>query len=538
MKAIDLNLEELVEFSEGHLDLFGRRLVLHSLNAFAQFRSDVVGAVGVGEARRMFTRFGYFWGQADAAAMRRVFKWDSVTEWIKAGPRMHSLQGVAKVVTKSLKMDEALGTFEMEVAWHDSGEAHEHVLVFGKSSEPVCWMLTGYASGYASFCLGREIYFIERKCRGMGYRLCIASGKDRESWGPEVDRHLPYFGADDIRGTVARLTMDLARRVPSDRNTSARGTGSAPVSFPEVRSEAFRRVVELATRVAVYDTSILITGESGTGKEVLARRIHGMSARSKGPFVAINGGALPDNLLENELFGHVKGAFTGADRTRSGLFEQAEEGTVFLDEIGDITPQLQLKLLRVLQEREIVPVGGNKPRKIDMRVMTATNRDLKQAVAEGVFREDLFYQLGVVEIEVPPLRSRREDILPLARHFVKETGQKLGIAKLRLDAGCLDYVLAYPWPGNVRELENAVERAAVLCDQGVIRPQNLPPAVTSRTTIRVGGSQADKTLAEMERDYVDAVMRAVGGNKAQASRILDISPSTLWRKLKRRGPLA
>lgn len=530
MKSSNLRLEEIVSFADGMLSLKGRRLVMHDIHAFAQFRKDLVEMAGPQDARRILTRFGYFWGQADAAAMKRIFKWDTLAEWLRAGPRLQTLQGVARAVVKSLRVDEGGGRFAMEIVWHDSAEAEEHTIAFGKSDHPACWMLAGYASGYASFCLGRNIYFVEEKCRARGDRVCSAVGRDAASWGEALAPILPFFRAEDIHGKVLTLTKELKKsageleRLRSKIDLLEKRT---PL-LVEVRSEAFRRVLDLAQRVGPFDSSILITGETGTGKEVLARYLHRLSPRREGPFTAVNCGALPEMLLESELFGHTAGAFTGAVADRIGLFEQAGGGTVFLDEIGDISPAMQLKILRVLQEREVMRVGESIPRKIDVRVLAATNRDLAAALREGRFREDLYYRLRVIEIEIPPLRDRRDDILPLARHFVGQFAKRLGIPGLRLDASALDYLLGYRWPGNVRELENTIERAAVLSADGVILPCHLPPHVVHAASARPVG----RTLAEAGDAHIRAVLESVGGNRTRAAKILGISPSTLWRKLK------
>ncbi len=537
MKAEDLRLDELVDFKEGRLALHERRLVLHAIHAFAQFRKDLVDTIGMEQARRMLTRFGYFWGHADAAAMKRIFVWDSTMEWLKAGPRLHTLQGVTKALVKSLEWDEVAGRFAMEVTWHDSGEAEEHLAELGPTDHPVCWMLVGYASGYASFCLGKDIYFIEDRCKAKGDRVCSAVGKDRESWGPVLEPHLAYFQGDDIQGKVRQLSAELRRRTRElarqRQRLSALEHPTKPM-FVEIRSEPFRRVVDLAGRVARFDSAVLITGETGTGKEVLARYIHELSHRTKGPFVAVNCGALPETLLESELFGHRAGAFTGAIDDRVGLFEQAEGGTILLDEIGDISPATQLKILRVLQEKEIMPVGQSQPRKINVRVLAATNKDLSEAIRQGRFREDLFYRLRVIEIDVPPLRQRREDILPLARYFVKQLAKKLKLPDVRLDSTCLDYLQAYAWPGNVRELENALERAVVLCIDGVILPEHLPPHIVhahlAADESKLGPA---RSLADVEERHIRSVLKMVGGNRTRASKILGISTATLWRKLKR-----
>ncbi len=532
MKAQDLDLMELVEFSDGRIDLHGRRLTLHSSDVFGQFRKDLVQMAGVDAARRALTRFGYFWGQADAAAMKRIFEWDSLEEWLKAGPRMHALQGVAQAAVKTLDVDEATGRFRMEVTWRGSVEAEEQKMALGRAAAPMCWTTTGYASGYASFCMGRPVYFIERKCRMKGDRFCSAEGRDQASWGKAIESHIVHFQADDIRGHVLRLTRELKEKMKEmarQRRRIERLEHGAVATPVEVHSAAYRRVLDMATRVARYDVSVVLFGESGSGKEVLARHIHRMSPRSKGPFVTVNCGAIPETLLESELFGHKAGAFTGAVGDRVGLFEEAEGGAIFLDEIGDISPAMQTKLLRTLQEKEVVRVGENRPRRVDMRVLAATHRDIRQAVRDGTFREDLYYRLGVVEIETPPLRARREDIVSLARHFVAKTAKRFALPNLRLDATALDAMIAYDWPGNVRELENVVERAAALSRDGVIRPADLPFARARRDAHGVVGAQ---TLKDVEHRHIRDVLASVNGSRTRAAKALGIGQATLWRKLK------
>ncbi len=533
MRARDLKLSEIIQFDDHYVGLSGRRLVLHDMHAFAQFRKDIVDSVGPEQARRMFTRFGTYWGQADAAAMKRLFRWDGVEEWVLAGPRMHSLQGVTRVVVQSLRVDRP--HFEMKVTWHDSGEAEEHLLELGRATEPVCWMLTGYASGYATYCLGQPIYFVEERCRGRGDRVCTAVGRDEAAWGAALEPHRAFFQADKIMDKVQKLTLEIQRKQRALERVKQRlGEPADELESPwvEVRSPAFRRVLELATRVARYDSSVLITGESGTGKEVLARFVHARSPRSQELFLGVDCASLPDSLLESELFGHKAGAFTGAIQDRVGLFEAAGKGTVFLDEIGEISPAMQAKLLRVVQEREVVRLGENRPRKIKARMLAATNRKLAADVRSGRFREDLYYRLRVVELEVPPLRERREDLLPLARHFVARLADKLGLPGLRLDPSALDALLDYSWPGNVRELENALERAGVLCQGGVITREVLPQEVLRRTAASAPEERARRSLAEIEREHIELVLEATRQNRAEAARVLGIGDTTLWRKLK------
>lgn len=534
MRAADIQLEELIEFSQGRVSLHGRRLVLHDVHAFAQFRRDIVEMVGLDQARRILTRFGYFMGQADAAAMKRVFQWDSLEELLKVGPRLHTLQGIARDVIKSVKIGDS--SFHMEVVWHESAESEEHIDQLGKTDYPACWMMVGYASGYASFCLERPIYFIEQKCKTKGDRVCSAVGKNKEAWGGEIEKYLPYFKADDIRGKIQRLTEALKRQsheLRKNREQLAELQNTTEHFFVEVRSRSFLRILDVARRVAPFDTSVLITGESGTGKEVLTRYIHKLSQRAKNPFVAVNCGGLTETLLESELFGHKKGAFTGAIDNRVGLFEQAQNGTVFLDEIGDISQAMQVKLLRVLQEREILRVGESVPRKINVRILAATNKNLQNAIREGTFREDLFYRLGVIEIEIPPLRKRKEDIIPLARYFMNHFTKKMKLPNVHIDATCLDYLQTYSWPGNVRELENTIERAVVMSEGNFILPKHLPPTILASRGDELSGEDSSRlTLEELEQRHIQRILRMSGNNKTEAARILGISQATLWRKLK------
>ncbi len=535
MKSEDLRLEELIDFSEGWLSLKGRRLIIQDVRAFSQLRKDLKDSVGKVRTRRILTRFGYMWGQADAAAMKRIFKWDSMEEWIKAGAHVQSLQGLCRTMVKSLTLTNDLDQFEMEVLWHNSFEADVHLTEMGLADYPVCWMLVGYASGYSSFCLAREVFFIEEKCRGQGDRICRAVGRTRKAWGERLEPYVTFFEAEDINAKIVQLSEEIKRQqkeLDIQRRRNALADPGGKKQFVGVRSKSFQQVIALAAKVAHFDSTVLVMGESGTGKEVLARYIHQQSHRARGPFLAINCGALPDTLLESELFGHTRGAFTGAAGDRIGLFEEAKGGTVFLDEVGDVSPAMQIKLLRVLQEREILRLGENRPRKVDVRVIAATNKNLPKEIEEERFREDLFYRLAVVEIHIPPLRERKEDILPLARYFVKEFEKKLKILNLRLDPSTLDLLAQWSWPGNIRELENAIERAAVVCHEGLILPENLPVGIYRAVSTGRGLFPVDMPLAQVEQEHIRQVLHHTEGNRTKAAAILGISGATLWRKMK------
>ncbi len=303
-------------------------------------------------------------------------------------------------------------------------------------------------------------------------------------------------------------------------------------------SEAMQRIFAIVRKIAATDSTILIGGESGTGKELIARAIHFMSGRADKPFVGVNCGALPENLLESELFGHVKGSFTGAIRDKDGLFKVAESGTIFLDEVAEITPALQVKLLRALQEREFLAVGGTAPVKVDVRVLAATNRDLEEEVERGTFRADLFYRLNVIPLTVPPLRDRREDIPLLMRYFMQRLADKRGLPIKGVTKEALELLCEYDWPGNVRELENVLERMVLLEDRETLDRDSLPEKLVAnpdRGAKSFFEGKPRATLEELEREYLLQVLESTGWQKKKASSILGINASTLYRKIQRYG---
>jgi len=295
-----------------------------------------------------------------------------------------------------------------------------------------------------------------------------------------------------------------------------------------------RRVLDLVQKVASTEATVLIQGESGTGKELIARALHEKSARRNGAFVAINCGALPEGLLESELFGHVRGAFTGADRNKRGLFEEASGGTLFLDEISETTPGLQVKLLRALQEGEIRRVGDNHPFKVSGRLLVATNKDLGKLVAEGKFREDLYYRLKVFPIDLPSLRERPEDIMPLAEHFLRKAKKKLGGQALRFSPEAAEALRRHRWPGNVRELEHVVERVLIMASGAAVGAADLPPEMQPGP--KAGGKRhAKETLEDAEKRHILQALEDCGGNQVEAAKRLGVARNTLWRKLKTYG---
>ncbi len=322
-----------------------------------------------------------------------------------------------------------------------------------------------------------------------------------------------------LRQEVSRLQREVER----------------PYRFENIvgRSPQMQEVFNLIRRMASSSVNVLITGESGTGKELVARAIHFNSPRAKRPFVPVNCAAIPDALLESELFGHKRGAFTDARSDRAGMFVEADGGTLFLDEIGDLSPALQAKLLRVIAEREIRPLGATRSEKVDVRVISATHKDLPAGMRGGTFREDLYYRLNVLQIHLPPLRERAEDLLPLADHFLSRAAERSQKRVSSFSQSALKILLSHGWPGNVRELENIIERAVALCEGPQVTPGDLPAAMRERrpSDLVDYAVQRNLTLAELEREYIQRVMKEEGGNKTRAAQRLGLDRKTLYRKL-------
>jgi DNA-binding NtrC family response regulator len=538
MRATDLDLKELLQVDPdgGILRFANERVLLLDAVALGLLRRELINILGFAGARAVLTRFGYAHGWRTAENLRTALPWDSEEDWRNAGGRLHTLQGLVRV--EPVGADPRRGIRGIgQAIWHDSYEAEQHLLHLGRADQPVCWTLTGFASGYLSRAHGREIYCLEERCRGKGDTVCRLDGRALEDWGETITPHLPFYQKTCLDAALSQVTSEL-RRVERRLRTRRQEIGTTASvdarSALNLESPAMAPVLDVARRVAQVDSTVLLTGESGVGKERVARFIHDESARTAGPFVAINCGAVPVNLLESELFGHARGSFTGATQDRVGLFEAASGGTLLLDEIGEIPPAMQVTLLRALQERQIRRVGENRSREVNVRVLAATNRSLVDEIRAARFRQDLYYRLRVVEINIPPLRERRADILPLARTFLAATAQRTGRKVTGFTPAAAHRFLHYAWPGNVRELENAVERAVVLARRHRIDVEDLPPEVGLAVPDVVSSTDV-RRLADVERDYITSVLRAVGGNRAHAAAKLGIGTATLYRKLKQYG---
>lgn len=540
MRVEDLHHEELLELDpEGGVIRFaGQRALLLDAVAMGLLRQYLVENFGLTAARTVLTQFGFAHGWRMAEAMREQFEWADNEQWHRAGPRLYTLEGLFR--TQPGSEDPLSKKGAMLLA---SYEAEQHLLHFGRSDSAVCWTISGLMSGYLSGTAGIETYVLEDRCLGVGHAACHLLGRTREEWGEERAQDLAFFEsgrlAECLDVSLSRVMKTLKaaeEKLRAHRRALVHMVPDEEEPWGIVaKSPQMQQVLDLARRVARVDATVLITGESGVGKERIARLVHNESTRAAGPFIAVNCGAITETLLESELFGHRRGAFTGAAADRPGLFEAANGGTLLLDEIGDVSQGMQVKLLRVLQEREIRRVGENKSRSVNVRVLAATNRDLALGVSENTFRQDLYYRLKVVELEVPPLRQRKDDILPLARLLLADAVVRMAREISGITPRAADQLLRYHWPGNVRELENAVERAVALGRGSRVDLDDLPEEIRQAFPKPVISEGTVQPLREIEKEYILAALKHNGGNQTRTAKQLLIGSATLYRKLKSWG---
>jgi two-component system response regulator HydG len=539
VRADDLDHKELLELDPdgGVIRFAGQRALLLDAVAMGLLRKYLVENFGLTAARTVLTQFGFAHGWRMAEAMRAEFRWESDDDWLSAGTRIYALEGLFRVEPGGNGPLSKTGA--MVVA---SYEAEQHLLHFGRSDVPVCWTICGLMSGYLSRIAGKDTYVLEDRCVGKGDAACHLFARSRDAWGSERADELHFFEPSRLKDcldvSLQRVTKTLqAAERKLHRHQRALVRVARDIKEPlgiVATSAVMRQLVDLARRVAKVDSTVLITGESGSGKERIARLLHDESTRTAGPFIAVNCGAITETLLESELFGHARGAFTGAAQDRPGLFEAANNGTLLLDEVGEVSPAMQVKLLRVLQEREIRRVGENRSRRVDVRVVAATNRDLAHGVVGGAFRQDLYYRLKVVELHVPPLRERRDDILPLARVLLADSALRMKRKVSGLVPNAADQLLRYGWPGNVRELENAMERAVALARGGRVELEDLPEEIRHTLPVAIT-SGVVRPLDEIEKDYIVAALALNEGNQTRTAEQLHIGSATLYRKLKSYG---
>lgn len=548
--AVGDDLRAQVHFcpETGQIWLHEHRMLLVHAEAQAALRKELIDSLGMDRAQGLLMRMGYASGLRDAELALSRAEHCSDLEAFMTGPRLHALEGIVHVTPVRLELDRATGSFYGEFLWQNSWEGQWHRRHYGVHSEPVCWTQIGYACGYSSAFMGRPILYKEVECVGMADNNCRIVGKPVDEWedAAECMRFLkPVSIADQL--------IELQTEVVELRSTIG-GRDRLPGDMIG-QSRAFVAACDLIQQAAASQISVLLLGETGVGKELFARALHDMSPRRKRPFVAVNCAAIPAELVESELFGVERGAYTGAQSPRPGRFERADGGTLFLDEAAELPLAAQSKLLRVLEEGEIERLGGCKPRRVDVRIVAATNGDIEQRVHDGSFRSDLFYRLNAFQVGIPPLRERKEDISPLAKHFLGKHNAIHG-KKLR---GFTDKakraLLSYAWPGNIRELQNMVERGVILAPNGSCievshlfspracgqapeyhlgRHGNLdarPPELEARLCEAVLGGAM--TLDRIEVMLIEAAVDQAHGNLSAAARTLGLTRPQLAYRLKR-----
>ncbi|KQO35452.1 Fis family transcriptional regulator [Acidovorax sp. Leaf84] len=579
------DISECLFFSpgDGRIWLQDQRMILLHSEALGSLRREMIDSIGLDKARGLLTRAGYVSGARDARLVRQQWPDADPPAAAIAGTRLHALEGVVQVEVVHVRYDADTGDYEGEFLWHNSSEDDEHIAAYGVGGSPACWMQVGYATGYVSTLFGRLIVFREVECRSSGSTQCRVVGKSAERWD-DVQQDLAYLNAQEFVGSLPAATANAPRKAflgtPAGRPIAAgphaapgaqQGASSAMVGA----SSAFNAACHMLQRVAPTAATVLFTGESGVGKEMFASMLHRISPRQGNAFVALNCAAIPDTLVESELFGVERGAYTGAGASRPGRFERAHGGTLFLDEIGTLSLVAQGKLLRALQEGEVERVGGTRTLSVDVRVVAATNVDLRQAVRAGAFREDLYYRLNVFPIHLPPLRDRRDDIPLLMSHFLAQYRQKHQRQVPGFSQAAVKAMFHYAFPGNIRELQNLIERSVILAADGEpIEPHHLFSGgerladdvlslrVAADHTARLQGGAAAAApaapftpaplqmparpplpqpaaamppLHEAEAQLLRQAFHTAGGNVASAARLLGISRATLAYRLRKLG---
>lgn len=530
-----------------------RMLLIHAA-VMGSLRKELIESLGIKRARGFLMRFGYHSGLRDAELAHKLRPNISTAEAFFVGPQLHGIKGMVRVEPVVLDFDVEKGQFYSEFNWYDSYEAEQHKLDYGLSEEPICWTLIGYASGYSSYYMGRQIIFKEVNCCGCGDEICKIVGKPAEEWEDreELEKNLL---PDPIAEELFALRHEISTLKENFRNVET----EEDLLFNSVgRSGAFKNVCQLIKKASKSKVTVLLQGETGVGKEVVAKGLHMSSDRSGHPFVAVNCACIPPDLIEAELFGVEKGAFTGATSSREGKFERANGGTIFLDEVIELSPRAQAILLRVLQESELERVGDSQTRRIDVRVVAATNEDLEEAVNEGRFRADLYYRLNVYPVYIPPLRERIEDIPLLTERFL-EKYQTLYNKRIQgISDKATQALMDYKWPGNIRELENMIERGVILADNNcsidmesffpslaepshplnLINRQGLlsQPEPAEETTLVDQLLDNEFSIEQFEFQLIDHALEKTDGNITQAAKLLGLTRPALAYRLKKRTP--
>lgn len=539
-------LRSLLRFKQeaGQIWLGERRMVLLHAEYLQGLRDELVNTLGAERAQGILFRMGFASGRADAALVQDLLPQASLDELMRLGPEIHGLEGLVVGSVEKLDINLAKGQFNAEASWQSSWESEVQLSRFGEAQEPCCYSQTGYASGYVSALVGYPVVFKEVACISCGAERCQIVGREIVAWGAD-DPWVRLLEPDDMTSELYELRQQVAK-------LERKLDGELPKGHLVGASTKFHDALKLLSKAARSDITVLLLGETGVGKEAFAKWLHANGARADKPFVVVNCGAIPADLVESELFGAEAGAFTGATTTRHGRFERADGGTIFLDEFGELPPAAQVKLLRVLQEGEVERLGSTKVRKVDVRVIAATNQNLEQAIADRQFRSDLFYRVNRFPVNIAPLRERKADILPLAEAFLESTCQRDGLPVPGISDLAAHALVAHTWPGNVRELQNVIERAALLADPGEqISLDHLGALANSigqdamlgaDGTLRIAAGITRPTvealleqfpsLEDLERALIESALAKARGNIAAAARLVGLTRAQLDYRIK------
>ena len=551
----DLLKQIRFESDEGKIWLDEQRMLLIHSAVMGLLRNELIQTMGIERAKGFLMRFGYHTGWRDAELAKKVRPNMSHEEAFMVGPQLHAIKGMVKVKPISLEFDVDTGYFNGSFDWFNSHEVETHLANFGISDIPVCWTLIGYASGFSTYYMGRQVIFRETQCAGTGADHCHIEGRPAEEWD-DAEELEKYLLPDPIIEDLLALQSEVTALKDHFRSPEV----EEDLLFNSVgQSAAFKNVCHLIRKASKSKVSVLLLGETGVGKEVVAKGLHSTSDRADKPFVAVNCACIPPDLIEAELFGVEKGAYTGATQSREGKFERAHQGTIFLDEVIELTPRAQASLLRVLQESELERVGDNRTRHIDVRVVAATNEDLETAVKEGRFRADLFYRLNVYPVHIPPLRDRTEDIPLLTEHFLKKYCALYNKKTGGISDKAMQALVQYKWPGNIRELENMIERGVILTDnnqtigltsffpslsepshplniingKGLLSEEHQEPAPATSDDSVDSLLIEDFSLEQLEQQLIEKAMEQANGNVSKAARKLGLTRPALAYRLKK-----
>lgn len=459
LESLRLNkdLKAMIKFDNetGIIWLGQQRMLLLHTSAFGVLRSELINSFGNKYAKSLLMKMGYEAGHADATLSKSIRSGESAMDLFMSGPQLHSLEGMVSVKPLEINLDSA--SFYGEFIWENSFEASEHVRLYGIVKESVCWQLLGYADGFTSKLFEQPIHYKEVECVGRGDKHCRIIGKPLADWNEDEQQEMAY----SLQSLASKL-KHLEEEV-SDLRIEKQTSFSSQNIIAD--SSSIREIINLLNKAADTNVTVLMLGETGVGKEVFSQYLHKIGARKNNKFIAVNCASIPKDLVESELFGVDKGAFTGADKARKGRFERANGGTLFLDELGELNVESQAKLLRVIQTGELERVGGTEVIPVDVRIIAATNSNLLEAVQSGDFRADLYYRLNVFPISIPPLRERLADIPGLVKKFIQKFNEKHGKSVTSITDNTLHRFNLYSWPGNIRELENIIERGVILTDK-------------------------------------------------------------------------